>query len=856
MKKTLSYLTILLFVVSPFTTYGQQRMAKQISSAKTEGIKFENINIFSPSEIPKEKLIDKEAFRSLKNVLLLNYNIHPKEIQSSHISIEVPINGNKAKLDLIEVEDKFYSYNLVTNKEERYKPNRESAKHYRGVIRGIEQNSLVAISFFDGDVKGIISYGESNYNIGKLIDTSVFIIYDDKDLINTNKFECGVKDDHFEGYDPNVLNGSGISADAYGTNCVRFYFETEEDMFTTLGSVANVENYVTALYNQVAILYYNEGIDTTISEINVWTSTDPYTANHALPLLSEFQNNTSAINGDLGQLLTFRNINSGWAASFNGLCNSNVDNSLSVSGSLNSTVTNVPTYTWTVMVVTHEFGHLFGSRHTHACVWNGNNTAIDSCSGSTEGSCANPGNPASGGTMMSYCHQIPSVGINFTNGFGPQPGNVLRSNVANAACLTDCDNCVASGTNFDLYMKDKPADTGAEPNPDGVTWTSQDMWIRQNLDGGTTHQNAEYKTATPNGVYVRVRNRGSQTSDCATLKVYWTKASAGLLWPTNFINFFQNVSGSPVLHGDILGTAQIPAIAPGGSTIIELPWFPPNPDDFASDIHHFCLTARIISADDPMANEVNGRIEPNARNNNNIIQKNISVQDIDPDNSPLGLFFRGVERNSEFINVLFTDKGFKGDKIDGSFFERGGTVEVTIDERYFEIMLEYGSLEGEGIKILDKNKVLIYSNKAAFRKVPLKYEESFLLQFKFNLEKIDDKEEVIFDVLQQSAEEEIVQGGERFVFKKSLKEENKTTTTNYDDELQIIPNPNNGSFYLKLSTLKEGVYSIHDFSGTIIQKGKLDISETKINLQKLPRGIYFIKIVSDSKTISKSFIKK
>lgn len=38
---------------------------------------------------------------------------------------------------------------------------------------------------------------------------------------------------------------------------------------------------------------------------------------------------------------------------------------------------------------------------------------------------------------MSYCHLNP-VGINFNNGFGPQPGNLIRNRVSNATCLGEC----------------------------------------------------------------------------------------------------------------------------------------------------------------------------------------------------------------------------------------------------------------------------------------------------------------------------------------------------------------------------------------------------------------------------------
>jgi hypothetical protein len=87
------------------------------------------------------------------------------------------------------------------------------------------------------------------------------------------------------------------------------------------------------------------------------------------------------------------------------------------------------------MVITHEMGHLMGSNHTHSCVWNGNNTAIDGCA-ATEGSCARPGNPSNGGTIMSYCH-LQGVGINFNNGFGPQPSAVILNKIANAGSCLD-----------------------------------------------------------------------------------------------------------------------------------------------------------------------------------------------------------------------------------------------------------------------------------------------------------------------------------------------------------------------------------------------------------------------------------
>jgi hypothetical protein len=83
-----------------------------------------------------------------------------------------------------------------------------------------------------------------------------------------------------------------------------------------------------------------------------------------------------------------------------------------------------------------------GSRHTHACAWNGNNTAIDNCGPTAgyayEGSCSGAPTPSNGGTIMSYCHLVGSVGINFSNGFGPQPKAAILAKYNAGTCLTAC----------------------------------------------------------------------------------------------------------------------------------------------------------------------------------------------------------------------------------------------------------------------------------------------------------------------------------------------------------------------------------------------------------------------------------
>jgi hypothetical protein len=416
-----------------FSAFGQgNQLYQEIQQAKEEGASFSKKEVFSKGTTNDEVL---NNFYNKEEVYFLKYNTSILQAEEQNVSIEIPMGETFLNMELMGVKNSFYDFNIVTGSGEVISPNTGN-KHYRGIITD-DENSLSAISFFEDDVMGVISTQTGDYNIVKYKEQ--YIMYRDLNLKHSLEFNCDTEDDSkFRGYNPDILleKNKAKAAAASAQKCVKFYFETEYDIYQNKGSITGVENYVTALFNQVAILYQNESITTVISEIKVWDTTDPYTASSTGSLLNQFQSNISTFNGDLGQLLTFRSIGGGRAAGFSGLCNSNPDNSLSVSG-VNPSVVNIPTYSWNVMVVTHEFGHLFGSRHTHACVWNGNSTAIDGCSGSTEGGCSLPGIPSGGGTIMSYCH-TQSVGINFSLGFGPQPGNVIRNNVANASCLTIC----------------------------------------------------------------------------------------------------------------------------------------------------------------------------------------------------------------------------------------------------------------------------------------------------------------------------------------------------------------------------------------------------------------------------------
>ena len=77
----------------------------------------------------------------------------------------------------------------------------------------------------------------------------------------------------------------------------------------------------------------------------------------------------------------------------------------------------------------------------------------------------------------------------------------------------------------------------------------------------------------------------------------------------------------------------IPVLQPGQAVVIQIPWYPPNPDNFTSfgsDKGHFCLLARIETSttapfgmDFPETTDINS----NTKNNNKIVWKNVTVVD-------------------------------------------------------------------------------------------------------------------------------------------------------------------------------------------------------------------------------------
>lgn len=427
----------------------QNKVGEKVLELQRLQANFKPISVLSPTQ----NATDDEINKVVDGATLATINFEKINAIVSNrydaIELQIPYQNRNIAVLLYQVNPFADGFHVDTNKGKDI--SYQKGVYYRGIIKG-ETNSVAAFNFFNGEFNGIISDSElGNIVVGKLNkvnNQSDYIVYSDAKMKVFNSFDCHVKDDEIP-----IKKSGNAPANVGSDRCVSFYFEVDNTLFTTNGSnTTTTTNWMTSVFNNVQTLYTNDGITVNLKSIFIWTDIDPYEGigDTSGDYLNAFAENTPVFDGDVGQLVGIdpqpdgTSGLGGVAVTIDGLCSGN---NYSYSD-VNFTFATVPTYSWTVQVITHEFGHLLGSRHTHACVWNGNNTSIDGCGPTAnaqyaEGNCAIGPIPSTTvkGTMMSYCHLISGVGISLSNGFGPQPAQAILDAINTGTCLsTDCSS--------------------------------------------------------------------------------------------------------------------------------------------------------------------------------------------------------------------------------------------------------------------------------------------------------------------------------------------------------------------------------------------------------------------------------
>ncbi len=354
--------------------------------------------------------------------------------QPTHVLMIIPVTENKhIELTLMKSDDI-----AVGNYS-------SACLHYKGVVNGAS-GSMAALTFTNNQISVMINDIKGNYLLNKTIETKQsYILYNDQKLDLRESVSCSAIEDPFGGGakmpDFNMINSTERS---YVDRCISVYFECDYNTFLTYNSsVDEVEFKIESTFNQVQQIYAEEDITIQIADIEVFTEPDPEmnefnAANLLDQKASRLEDNFP---GNLVHFVTTKIIGVGGRGYIGG------KHSLSSLNSRNEQ-SPFPDYSRDVYLVAHEIGHNLGSHHTHACVWGASrNEALDNCY-EPEGFCVPGPTPTNGGTIMSYCMLNTNIGVNFTNGFGVQPGAVIRQGAQNYTCQkSGCTNDEACNYN-------------------------------------------------------------------------------------------------------------------------------------------------------------------------------------------------------------------------------------------------------------------------------------------------------------------------------------------------------------------------------------------------------------------------
>jgi len=321
-----------------------------------------------------------------------------------------------------------------------------------------EGKSIGTFLYFENSI--VISYKHNNrqFELNKI--DNEFLLFDVNDCLLENTFSCKVEEKMEQiNIEENLPESSSTSP-----KCLELAVEVDQHTRNTFSSNTTTTNWAHAIIAGVSQVYASEvNLNISIVTTIIWETTDPYASyiNDASNMLAALRNHWTSNNGsisrDLVHLLTKRsNTGTGGIAYRDVLCNNSWGYGFSA-GLNNTTNFNFPnpSYTWNLMVCSHEIGHNIESHHTHWCGWPGG--PIDNCT-DVEGSCTNNPTPQVG-TIMSYCHTTSSGSL--IDFHSIVVSNALTPGINGASCLTTCAFYGCTDPNATNYDPNATVDDGS-----------------------------------------------------------------------------------------------------------------------------------------------------------------------------------------------------------------------------------------------------------------------------------------------------------------------------------------------------------------------------------------------------------
>jgi hypothetical protein len=210
--------------------------------------------------------------------------------------------------------------------------------------------------------------------------------------------------------------------------------------------------------------------------------------------------------------------------------------------------------------------------------------------------------------------------------------------------------CTAPAPNVDVWIKDDPSDTGAEPFTGPVAWLSPDIEILDRNGNPVPNPTYDPVRRFNNIIRVTVRNRGSQSARNTEVYFYWADPATNIPYPNGWNDTGIYTGGLPNFPNQS-NKFVVPVIAPAGSpgdTVqVQFAWAPPAPGSNIRGDDHFCILVRLENEGDPSLIGMGGWATISARNN--VALHNVHVQPDDPSDHELGFYVVGSSDEDSLV---------------------------------------------------------------------------------------------------------------------------------------------------------------------------------------------------------------
>jgi len=419
-----------------------------------------------------------------------------KQNRPEHVLIDIPVvNGKKFTLALSQsnpLSDDF-QFKDTNGNPKTY----NEGLHYHGIVKD-NKTSWAAVSIFDDYVRALFIDYEGIYILSAVNHFEEhYLLYNDKKLAVPyySSLSCGVDEMSLPGTFGAAKTEGQLnyrSSKKMNSSPIRISIETDYSMFVHQQNFQNVYNYVSATLNEAAILFENDNINITLSELIAWNQESIYDKNSTSTVLRQLADSRiDDFNGDLLHLFTSEYLDRGGLASVSGLgkCYTYYPDYDIVHGPYGLSVVDFwpcafGLFHYDVWTFVHEIGHNLGSRHTDYPAWivNGEpNQPLDNIynyqtelycfDDQSNDPCHDHEVPDSvlyktGGSIMSY-FVISPYGVSFYRGFGNQPEELILSKVdhfLNRGCTDDS----ACNYNPNATYEDGSCQYGNKPNDSSI----------------------------------------------------------------------------------------------------------------------------------------------------------------------------------------------------------------------------------------------------------------------------------------------------------------------------------------------------------------------------------------------------